>query len=318
MRFKRLGKSDLNVSVITVGTWAIGGTGWGDVNRKDSIAAIQTMLDNGVNFIDTAPIYGQGYSEEVVGEAIKGRARDSFQLATKVGLCWGMDAERGWRDNGRVNIYREVDISLQRLGTDYIDMYLIHWPDGKTPIAETIAALADLKKIGKIRAYGVSNWDEAMIEEGEKTAPIGAIQPPYSMVNRKMEQLMTFSKDRDIGTMTYGSLGAGILTGAIRTPPNWDPRDTRFNFYDFYKEPKFSKVQNLLSAMDTIADAHGKPLAQVAINWSTQNPLVDTALLGVRNADEALENCKAMEWELTQEEIDFLNKAILDNLGENF
>ncbi|MDD3244485.1 MAG: aldo/keto reductase [Eubacteriales bacterium] len=314
MRYKRLGKSDMNVSVITVGTWAIGGQGWGDVDRKQSIEAINTMLDNGVNFIDTAPIYGQGYSEEVVGEAIKGRDRSSFMISTKVGLCWGMNAERGWRDNGRVNIYREIDLSLQRLGTDYVDMYLIHWPDDKTPIQETMEALESLVKAGKIRHFGVSNWNEAMITEGNKYGCISAIQPPYSMVNRSQEDLMKFAKEQDIGTMTYGSLGSGILTGAIREKPDWDPRDIRLNFYDFYKEPKFSKVQKLLLEMDKVAEQRGVPLAQVTINWSTQNPLVDTALLGVRNSREALENCKALDWELSQEEINTLNKALADNL----
>lgn len=314
MRYKRLGKSNMNVSVITVGTWAIGGAGWGDVDRKASVDAIHAMLQNGVNLIDTAPIYGMGHAEEVVGEAIKGIPRDSFQIATKVGLCWGMDSEKGWRDNGRVNLYREIDISLKRLGTDYVDMYLIHWPDDKTPIEETMGALTSLVKAGKIKHFGVSNWSQEMITEGEKTGEISAIQPPYSMVNRSQEALMKFAKERDIGTMTYGSLGAGILTGTIREIPNWDPKDIRFNFYDFYKEPKFSKVQKLLKAMDKVANERGVPMAQVTINWSTQNPLVDTALLGVRNPREAEENCKALDWKLTDEEIAYLNKAIADNL----
>ena len=317
MRYKRFGKTDMNVSVMAVGTWAIGGSGWGDVDRGESINAIRTMLDNGVNLIDTAPIYGRGYSEEVVGEAIKGLKRDSFYIANKFGLCWGFDSEKGWRDNGRVNVYREVDLSLARLGTDYMDLYLVHWPDGKTPIEETMGALNDLVKSGKIRHYGVSNWDEAMLTEAEKVGGnIGAIQPPYSMVNRTAEDLMKFAKGRDLGVMTYGSLGSGILTGTIREIPNWDPKDTRFNFYDFYKEPKFSKVQNLLKSMDKIAEEHGKPVSQVAINWSTQNPLVDTALMGVRNPAEANENCAATDWMLSDEEIAFLTKAIDDNMAE--
>ena len=171
-------------------------------------------------------------------------------------------------------------------------------------------ALMELKKIGKIRHIGFSNYSEAQIMEAEKYGDIEAIQPPYSMVNRTSEALMKFCKDRDIGVMTYGSLGAGILTGAIREQPNWDPRDTRLNFYPFFKEPQFSKIQQLLKVMDQIAEAHNRPVAQVAVNWSTQNPVVDTALMGVRNPREADENCAATEWELSAEEIQRLNDAI--------
>jgi aryl-alcohol dehydrogenase-like predicted oxidoreductase len=316
MRYKRFGKTDMNVSVATVGTWAIGGAGWGDVDRKNSIDAIRAMLNNGVNFIDTAPVYGRGYAEEVVGEAIRGLKREDFYISTKVGLVWDeFDTDGTGRDNGYKNILREVDVSLQRLGTDYIDLYLVHWPDNKTPAEETMRALMELKKIGKIRHIGVSNYSEEQILEAEKYGDIEAIQPPYSMVNRTSEALMKFCKDRDIGVMTYASLGAGILTGAIRELPNWDPSDIRLNFYDFFKEPKFSQIQKLLKVMDGIAEAHNRPVAQVAVNWSTQSPLVDTALMGVRNIHEADENCAATEWELSQAEIDTLNQAIQEYLG---
>ncbi|WP_138294633.1 MULTISPECIES: aldo/keto reductase [unclassified Clostridium] len=316
MRYKRLGKTDMNVSVVTVGTWAIGGAGWGDVDRNDSIKAIRAMLDNGVNFIDTAPVYGRGYSEEVVGDAISGLKRDDFYIATKVGLTWQGEDDPIVRNNGRENIFREIDLSLKRLKTDYVDLYIVHWPDFKTDPAETMGALTDLVKAGKIRNIGVSNYDEQMILDAEKYGVVGAIQPPYSMVNRSAEKLMKFCKERDIGTMTYGSLGAGILTGAIRELPNWDPSDTRLNFYDYFKEPKFSKIQQLLKVMDKIAEAHNAPVAQVTVNWSTQNPIVDTALMGVRNPREADENCAATAWELSAEEIDTLNKAIDQYLGE--
>ena len=310
VRYKRLGKTDMNVSVVTVGTWAIGGAGWGAVDRADSIKAIHAMVDNGVNFIDTAPIYGNGYAEEVVGEAISTLQRDKLYIATKFGLIWGENIIGSERDNSRKTVINEVEHSLRRLGTDYIDLYIVHWPDNKTPAEETMTALNELIQAGKIRNIGVSNYNEQQILDAEQFAKVGAIQPPYSMVNRGAEKLMQFCKDRDIGTMTYGSLGAGILTGAIREQPNWDPRDTRLNFYPFFKEPQFSKIQQLLKVMDQIAEAHNRPVAQVAVNWSTQNPVVDTALMGVRNPREADENCAATEWELSAEEIETLNKAI--------
>ena len=311
MRYKRLGKTDLNVSVATVGTWAIGGSGWGEVDRSDSIKAIHAMLDNGVNFIDTAPCYGNGYSEEVVGDAIKGRRREDLIISTKCGLIWGEGIKGLERDISYKVIINEVDHSLRRLGTDYIDLYLVHKPDFKgTPAGETMHAMMDLKKAGKIRHVGVSNYPVPLLEESIQYGDIEVIQPPFSMVDRSSLDELEFAKAHDMGVMTYGSLGAGILTGAIREMPHFDPGDMRLNFYPFFKEPKFTKCMQLLKTLDEIAQAHNRPVAQVAVNWSTQNPLVDTALMGVRNPREADENCAATEWELSAEEIQRLNDAI--------
>ncbi|MDD4797081.1 MAG: aldo/keto reductase [Eubacteriales bacterium] len=310
MRYKQLGKTGMNVSVATVGTWAIGGAGWGDVDKEESIQAIRAMLDNGVNFIDTAPVYGMGHSEEVVGEAIAGRDRAGLYLATKAGFVWD-GSGRAERDISGDSIRRQVDDSLKRLGTDYIDLYLVHKPDFKgTPAEDTMTAMMELKASGKVRHIGVSNYSVQKMEEALQYGEIEAIQPPYSMVDRSEQAVLEFAKARGIGVMTYGSLGAGILTGTIRQLPNWDPSDTRYSFYDFFKEPKFSKCQKLLKALDAIAEVHGRPVAQVAINWSTQHPLVDTALMGVRNVREAHENCAAMQWKLSQDEITLLNAAI--------
>lgn len=317
MRYKKIG--DMDVSVIAVGTWAIGASNWGDVDKDESIRAIHAMIDNGVNLIDTAPVYGFGHSEEVVGEAIKGK-RDQVFLATKFGSTWpnGPDAPRV-RDNSRENCFREVEDSLRRLGTDVIDLYIVHWPDfdrGDEQFAESMGALEDLKKQGKIRQIGLSNHDQHMIEECMKYGTVDAIQPPYSMVNRRDEDLMKWAVSQGIGTMTYGSLGAGILTGAIRELPHWDPKDTRYTFYDYFVEPKFSKVMALLKVLDEVAASHNVPVAQVAVNWSTQQDHVTTALMGVRNPHEANENCAAMQWELSQDEIDLITKAIDENVGK--
>ena len=316
MRYKRIG--DMDVSVITVGTWAIGGNNWGDVDKQDSIRAIHAMMDHGVNFIDTAPAYGFGHSEEVVREAIKGK-RDKVFLSTKFGITWPNGQDHPMvHDNSRKNCLREVELSLKRLGTDVIDMYIVHWPDfdrGDEQYAESMIVLNELKQQGKIRHIGLSNHNQHMIEECMKYGVVDAIQPPYSMVNRRDEELMKWAVSKEIGTMTYGSLGAGILTGAIRTLPNWDPDDMRYKFYDYFVEPKFSKAMALVNVLDAIAAEHNVPVAQVAVNWSTQQSHVTTALMGVRNPKEANENCAAMEWKLSGDEIAAITATIDQTMG---
>lgn len=309
MRYKKLGKTGLDVSVITVGTWAIGGANYGAVNEKDSIDAIHTMFDQGVNMIDTAPAYGYGYGEEVVGRAIKGM-RDKVIVATKGGLDWPEDKSEYIFNDSKEYILADCERSLKRLGTDYIDVYIVHWPDPKVSMEETMDAMNTLKKSGKIRHIGVSNFTKEQIEEASKFAEIGVIQPPYSMVNTSAAGLMEWGKQQNLGTMTYGSLGAGILTGAIREMPKFDKDDLRLTFYDYYQEPKFSRTMELLKVLDVYAQKYERPVAQVTINWSTQNPYVDTALMGVRNIQEAMENCAAMDWKLLPEEIAEINKAV--------
>jgi len=313
MRYKRFGKTDLQASVMTVGTWPAGGDNWGAIDDDLCVDAIRAMLDNGVNFIDSAPGYGWGHSEGTVGRAIKGYDRSKVIISTKTGVCHDPVARRNYFDDSREEILREVDVSLKWLDTDYIDLYIIHWPDGKTPAEETMGAMNDLIKAGKIRYIGVSNYSIEQIEEASKYATISALQPPFSMVNRSAVKIMEYCRDHDIAVMTYGSLGAGMLTGAFRTAADTavlDPEDVRFTFYRHFKEPLFSKCQVLLKTLDAIAAARGVPVAQVAANWITQNALVNTALMGVRNADEANENCGAMAWELTAEEIALIDAAI--------
>ena len=202
------------------------------------------------------------------------------------------------------------------LETDYIDFYYVHWPDVNTPIDETMAALNTLKKQGKIRFIGVSNFSEEQILAAEEYADIDVQQPPYSMVNQKFTGLMKWGYERGIDSMTYGSLGSGILTGAIRTMPDFEPGDMRLTFYDFFREPVFSKIMEFLKTMDRIAEGHGVPVAQVALNWSTQKEFVGTALCGVRNEQEAAQNCKAFEWKLAEDEIAALDQELVRvNIG---
>lgn len=312
MRYKHFQNAGVDVSELVVGTWAIGGDNYGPVDREASIQAIRTMIDNGVNLVDTAPCYGNGYSEKVVGEALAGGYRDKVLISTKVGL---VTSPNGYdRDSSFKNIMREVESSLYNLKTDHIDFYFVHWPDMNTPFAETMSALELLRKQGKIRFIGVSNFTTEMIEECEKYGKVDVQQPPFSMVDRTFTDLMKWGAARGIDSMTYGSMGAGILSGKYRTTPDFPEGDTRLTFYDYFREPKFSKVQELLKVMDGIAEAHGKPVGQVALNWSTQKDYVGCALVGVRSDAHAIENCSAYDWSLTDEEIATLD-AKLDELG---
>lgn len=312
MRYKRFGKTGLDVSVLTTGTWAIGGANWGEVNEVDSIAAIREMTAQGVNLIDTAPGYNAGHSERVVGEAVRS-IRDKVYLTTKTAVYTGYDGSY-IKDGRAANILRQCEESLKNLDTDYIDIYLIHWPDPKVEIGESMGAMVKLLDQGKIRHIGVSNFSEAQIREAEKYGPVEVIQPPFSMVNRVETDLMRWCARREIGIMTYGSLGAGILTGAIRSMPDFPPEDTRRTFYPYFEEPMFTQIMELLKTLDTAAANHHAPVAQVALNWSIQKDYVHTAIVGVRNEREAAENCRGMDWELSPEEMAMIDAAIADNL----
>ena len=314
MRYKHFKNAGADISALTVGTWGIAGANsagvsWGDVDTKESIAAVRRMVENGVNMVDTAPIYGEGHSEEVVGQALKG-IRDKVYLTTKFVSYINHFTGTSVRDCKYNTVEREIDESLKRLQTDYIDFYVMHWPDVNTPIEETMAAVNMLKEKGKIRFIGMSNSPKELIMEAQKYAKIDVIQPPFSMVNQTERELMEWAETQGIGTMTYGSLGAGILTGAIRECPEYDPKDMRLVFYPFFKEPTFSKIMELLKTLDAIAEEHEKPVAQVSINWSTQKSFVSTALTGVNTPAQADENCSAFDWELTEEEIARIDSEI--------
>lgn len=319
MRYKHFRNANVDVSAMAVGTWPIGDCGYGTVTEKDSIEAIHAMFDNGVNMLDTAPDYGVGHSETVVGKAIKGYDRSKIFLATK--CCASAltlksaRTGRGYCRDGRYeDVLYECEQSLRRLGTDYIDFYFVHWPDVDTPFSETMEAMKTLKQQGKIRFVGLSNFNKQQVLECEKVVKVDVLQPPFSMVVRSSEDLMKWAVQRGIDTCTYGSLGGGILTGAFRTAPDFERRDPRNFFYPFFREPSFGKVMKVVDVLDQIAAEVGKPVSQVAVNWQTQQSHVSAALCGVRTAAEAIENCGAFEWELTDTQIQAINAAIAANL----
>jgi aryl-alcohol dehydrogenase-like predicted oxidoreductase len=313
MRFAPFGRTGLELSKVAIGTWGIGGAGWGGQDENDSIEAIHAGLDGGINFIDTAPIYGFGLAEEVIGKALEGYDRSQIAIATKFGVTWPDGPGNGLVQNGsRSNILREIDLSLKALRTDYIDIYIQHWPDTDTqaPASETFGTLQELKEQGVIRHIGVSNSTIELIAAANEHTDIEVLQIQHSMLERGNEELMGWAIEHEIATMAWAPLAAGMLTGRYREIPTFDADDWRVIFYPFFVEPAFSKAQALLKTLDEIALAHSAPVSAITINWSAQNPLVSSALLGGRNKAEAIENAAALDFELTDAEIAQINAAI--------
>ena len=310
MRYKIFGKTGVKVSSIGYGTWVTGGIYWGDVDDRRSIEAIRFAVDQGINLIDTAPIYGVGHSETVVGQATKD-IRDKVFIATKFGLGTEkfFETHQGINDNSRRKVFEDCENSLKRLQTDYIDLLLIHWPDPGTPLEETCSAMADLQKQGKVRFLGACNFTPEDVAEAEKYCEFSVLQHRYSILSRRGQPSLRYAVQRNIGTMSFGSLDGGFLTGAYRAPTIFDDNDERTIGYKFFREPDFSKGMEIISVMDEIAKTRGRSTAEVALNWNTQSPLISTALVGMRSVDEVSLNVKAMDWELTAGEMDQIDAA---------
>jgi aryl-alcohol dehydrogenase-like predicted oxidoreductase len=303
MRYEKIGSID-NVSVVGLGTWAMGGDFWGAIDEQEAIEAIAASLDNGVTLIDTAPIYGKGVSETIVGKGIKGYARDKVIIATKCGINWSTGATQN--NLSASGIAYEVEESLKRLGTDYIDLYQCHWPDRiGTPIAETMEALMKLKKAGKIREIGVSNFSPAQMDECRAAGELASLQPQYSLLCKDIEEngILDYCRKNNVAILSYGSLGAGALTGKFKEPPKDENGDHRANFYSFFAPEVWPKVVKLLAVLEDIATAHGKPVAQVSINWVAQQKGMTCALVGAKNKKQAIMNAEAGSWMLTDDEL---------------
>ncbi|MBQ9425510.1 MAG: aldo/keto reductase, partial [Erysipelotrichaceae bacterium] len=274
--------------------------------------AIRYMLDNGVNLVDTAPVYGLGHSEEIVGEAIKGY-RDKIILVSKCGItrkkATGFGKDAPVRDSSKEMIIRQAEDSLQRIGTDYLDVLLIHWPDVNTPFEDTVEGLEQLKKDGKIRFAGICNFEADQIRQFYNLGGLDFAQYHFSMVENKWSDILHEYHEKGIATMAYGPLGGGILTGAFRDLPDFASDDMRLNFYPFFREPMFSKCQELLKVMDEVAAAHSVEVSQVAVNWACNHPDITTALCGVTKVRHARSNIEALNWELTQDERKLLDDA---------
>jgi aryl-alcohol dehydrogenase-like predicted oxidoreductase len=306
MKTKRLGNSDLSITPVGFGAWAIGGSGWefgwGEQDDKASIAAIHRALELGVNWIDTAAVYGMGHSEEVVASALSTWSGPRPYVFTKCGLRWD---DQGYvhRSLKAESIRRECEDSLRRLNVDVIDLYQIHWPT--QDLAEGWSAMAQLQKEGKVRWIGVSNFNVEEMRQAQAIAPITSLQPPYSLVRREVEQdILPYCRSEGLGVIVYSPMASGLLTGAMTRArvanlpaSDWRTRDVEFH------EPRFSKNLALVERLREVGQHHGRPPGQVAIAWTLHNPAVTGAIVGARSAEQVEKNVGAAELNLTGEEI---------------
>jgi aryl-alcohol dehydrogenase-like predicted oxidoreductase len=325
MEYRNLGKSNHKVSVISFGAWAIGGWMWGGADENDAIEAINTAIDYGMTSIDTAPIYGFGKSEKIVGKVIKDK-RDKVEILTKYGLRW--DTSKGsfyfkssnskdeevsiHRYAGPESIIQECEDSLKRLKTDYIDLYQIHWHDPTTPINDTMEAISKLIKDGKILAAGVSNYTSDQMKEADSITEIVTNQVPYSMVLRDIEEdLVPYCLQTGKGILAYSPLQRGVLTGKINSKYVFNPGDHRPQT-PYFKEPNLSRINEFLNKIEPIAKDHGLTLAQLVICWTIKQPAVTSALVGARNSKQVEENLKAGEVSIGEADILAINKYLSD------
>lgn len=310
MRYKILGMTGLKVSEMALGTWGIGGAGWDDVPDEQRNDAIKAAYECGINFIDTAPAYNAGAAERHVGNVLNELdIRDKMVISTKCGTKF-VDGKY-IRTCKSDDIKRQIVESLDNLKTDYIDIYLIHWPDPEVPFEETMKLLEGFKEQKMIRHIGVSNFSREQMEEASVFAPVEVYQPQYSMVARDNEETIKWAHEHNIGVMSYGSLGGGILTGKIREPKVYAPDDNRSRFYKHFQEPMFSKVMKVVDIMDDISAEHNDvPLSQIAINWATQKDFITSGIVGSQSRKNVEENAATFDWMLSEAEMKRLDEEI--------
>jgi aryl-alcohol dehydrogenase-like predicted oxidoreductase len=324
MEFKHLGNSNIKITPIAFGAWAIGGWMWGGAEANAALRAVRASFDAGITTIDTAPVYGFGHSEELVGRAMEGIARDRYQILTKYGMNWqtaegdyyfdtkdnnGKDL-RVYKFSGAKAVIAECEASLRRLKTDYIDLYQIHWPDNTTPIAETMEAVAKLISQGKVRAAGVCNYSVEQVDEALKTVKLVSNQVPYSMINRGIETtVVPQALKKGMSIIPYSPLQRGLLTGKIKPGHQFGEGDTREGSR-WYKAENIVSANALLEKIKPIADAHQVTLSQLVINWTTRQPSMDCVLVGARDERQVKENVKALDFTLTDDELKKINQAI--------
>jgi len=282
MEVIKLGRSNLQVSRIAFGAWELGGD-WGATDESAAIAAIRRAADHGINFFDTAQGYGFGASEQLIAKALAGRPRDQIVIATKDGLR-PRPGGRVQRDASPDWVRRGVDESLRALNTNYIDLYQIHWPDPKTPLAETAAALKDLVAAGKIRHVGVSNFHAEQMEEFSKTLQVETLQPPYHLFRRDIEaSILPYTRAHDIGVLVYGPLAHGLLSGALTAETKFAPGDWRSKS-DVFKGEEFRRNLRVVEALNRFAEVElDTTVGRLAIAWALANPAVHVAIVGTRN-----------------------------------
>jgi aryl-alcohol dehydrogenase-like predicted oxidoreductase len=307
MKTVGLHNSDREISAVILGTWAIGGSHWGPYDERNAIRAIETALDSGINAIDTAPVYGDGHAEELIGKVIRGK-RDSVFLATKCGLDIYDRSYR--RDLSPAYIEKDLHGSLKRLGTDCIDLYQCHWPDPQVPVEETMAALTRFRDEGKIRHIGVSNFSGPELLATLKCATLFSLQPHYSLLERSAEEdLLPICIEKNMNVFPYGSLGAGMLTGKYRECPQFKKGDARSFFYRFFKTKYWPKVRRLVEEVEAIAGRTGTTSGAVALSWLLKQPGVTSVIVGARSAEQVTGNIADVPVDVSEDDMRALDTS---------
>jgi len=313
MQYRKLGKSGIEVSVLSLGTWAFGGDNWwGTQLDRDSVEALERAISGGVNMIDTAPVYGRGRSETVIGSFVKKRnLREKVLLATKVGLSW--DGPKILHNLKKKRIYQELDESRLRLKTDYFDLYQVHWPDPDTPVGESAEVMHSLYQGGIIKAVGVSNYSVSQMQEFMKYSPLHSLQPEYSMFNRAIESdVVDFCLNNEIAIISYAPLYSGILTGKFFFDKVAVPNDTNRKMKQReLTEPLFSINKDILTRLKDIAAGYNKNLTQLAINWNFSQAGITSAITGARRLSQLEDNLGSVGWQISSQDMSLI-KEVLD------
>ncbi len=315
MQTRQLGHTDLKLTSIGLGTWAIGGPwqfGWGPQDDDEAIGAILTAMDKGINWIDTAPVYGLGHSEELVGKALKQVSQKPF-IATKCGLLWNEKRQKV-SCLKRESIREECHASLKRLGIEVIDLYQMHWPEPDEDIEQAWEEMAKLAEQDKVRYLGVSNCNVDQIKRLQKIHPVSSLQPPYNMLHREVEdELLGYCVENNIGVIAYSPMQRGLLTGKfsherLAALPLDDHRRRRPDFH----EPQFSATLELVEHLGDIAERNGGTCAQLAISWVLRRPEITAAIVGARGAEQIAETSAAADWKLTEEQTQEIGQLLAE------
>jgi aryl-alcohol dehydrogenase-like predicted oxidoreductase len=314
MQTRQLGNSDLHITPIGIGAWAMGGAGWafswGPQDDDESIGAIHAALDKGINWIDTAAVYGLGHSEEVVARALKGRSNPPY-VFTKCERVWGEDRQIR-KSLKRDSVFQECENSLRRLQVDVIDLFQIHWPEPEEDLEEGWSALADLKKQGKVRWIGLSNFNARQLARAQAVAPITSLQPPYSMIQPEIEaEILPFCRNNNVGVLVYSPMKSGMLTGAMTREriENMPPDDFRKRTPNF-QEPLLTRNLQLVELLREIANRHGRTPGEVAIAWTLRRPEVTAAIVGMRSPKQVDGVIGAADFRLSQEDVAEIARAL--------
>src|SRR5262245_50990942 len=316
MEFTQIGDSKLKISRIGLGTWAIGGWLWGGTEEGDSLRTLHVALDRGINFIDTAPVYGFGRSEEIVGKALKQHGqRDRLAIATKAGLNW--KDGKIFRDCRKERLIQEIGDSLKRLQTDYIDLYQIHWPDPKVPFEETAEVMLGLHRQGKIRAIGVSNFSAEQMDRFRKVAPLHSDQPPYNIYERGIEKdVLPYGRDHKISLIAYGALCRGLLSGRMKKDTAFTGDDLR-RFDPKFKEPRYDQYLQATEALDRLAQGRfGKRVIHLAVRWVLDQPGVDVALWRAPRPDQLTPLDSILGWKIDSEAEMEIDRSLAETIPD--